>query len=593
MSQKKKNDTMQKLFMYAGKYRYLMILSWIMAFVSGIVALMPFYCIWKMIHEVLQNTGHLQNVSQYGWQAVGMALLAMIIYILALVCSHLSAFRIQANLRSSLMRHILKLPSGMMDKEGTGRLRKTINECSEATETYIAHQLPDKYVATATPVGLGVLLFVFDFRLGLLSLVPVVLGFLIMGTMMGENMKRKMVEYQNALEEMSNEAVEYVRGIPVVKTFGQTVFSFHRFEESIHKYEKWTISYTKDLCMPMIGYTVAINSVFAFLIAGAFLFGNIRSGSVDNVFLLNLLFYIIITPVITVTLTKMMYAGENAMVIEDAMNRMNSILEMKPLPESVKKEELKDSSVVFDHVTYRYEGNDTDALHDISFTVHPGEHVAFVGPSGGGKTTLAGLTVRFMDVSEGNVYVGGTDVRNIDQKELMDNVSYVFQDSRLLKTSIFENVRMGKKDATREEVRQALEDACCKDIIDKLPDGMDTIIGSSGTYLSGGEMQRISIARAMIKNAPILILDEATAFADPDNEAMVQKAFSRLSKGKTVIMIAHRLSSITDADKIYVLKEGRIAESGTHEELLIKKGMYAHMWNAYNHAVNWKAGELK
>ena len=593
MSQKKKNDTMQKLFVYAGKYRYLMILSWVLAFVSGIVALMPFYCIWKMIREVLQSTGNLQNITQYGWQAVGMAILAMVIYILALVCSHLAAFRIQANLRSSLMRHILKLPSGMMDKEGTGKLRKTVNECSEATETYIAHQLPDKYVATATPIGLGILLFVFDFRLGLLSLVPVVLGFLIMGTMMGENMKKKMVEYQNALEEMSNEAVEYVRGIPVVKTFGQTVFSFRRFEESIHKYEKWTISYTRDLCMPMTGYTVAINSVFAFLIAGAFLFGNIRSGSVDNVFLLNLLFYIIITPVITVTLTKMMYAGENAMVIEDSMNRMNSVLEMKPLPESVKKEEMKDSSVVFDHVSYRYEGNDTDALHDVSFTVHTGEHVAFVGPSGGGKTTLAGLTARFMDASEGIVCVGGTDVRNIDQKELMDNVSYVFQDSRLLKTSIFENVRMGKKDATREEVRQALEDACCKDIIDKLPEGMDTVIGSSGTYLSGGEMQRISIARAMLKSAPILILDEATAFADPDNEAMVQKAFSRLSEGKTVIMIAHRLSSITDADKIYVLKEGSIAESGSHEELLNKEGLYAHMWNAYNHAVNWKAGESK
>ena len=389
---------------------------------------------------------------------------------------------------------------------------------------------------------------------------------------------------------MSSEAVEYVRGIPVVKTFGQSVFSFKRFRDSIKKYEKWVISYTKDLRGPMIMYTMAINSVFAVLIAAAYLFGNVKSGTVDNIFLLNLLFYIIITPIITVTLTKMMYAGENTMLLEDALMRIDSIFEKKPLSKLSENMKMKDASIKLENVSYRYPCANADALSDINLEIAQGEHIAFVGPSGGGKTTLARLIARFADSTTGRINIGGVDVKCIEQKELMEAVSFVFQDSHLLKMSIYDNVRMGKKDATRQEVLDALKNAQCEDIIEKLPDGIDTVIGSKGTYLSGGEAQRISIARAMLKNAPIIILDEATAFADPDNEAKVQEAFSRLSRGKTVIMIAHRLSSVVDADRICVLKDGRICQMGRHEDLKNANGLYAGMWEEYNKSVCWKVG---
>lgn len=586
-----KRSPINRIFAYAGGYRYLLIASWVLAAISAFVALVPFYFIWRLIKEVLRvspNFSEAQNLSLYGWSAVGSALLSMLIYIGALICSHLSAFRVQANIRSGLMHHILTLPLGFMDDEGTGKIRKIVNESSAATETYIAHQLPDKCVAIATPIGLAVLLLIFDWRLGLLCLVPVVLAFLIMGSMMGENMKKKMQEYQNSLETMSSEAVEYVRGIPVVKTFGQSVFSFQRFRDAIKNYEKWTIDYTKNLRIPMMGYTAAINGVFVILIAAAFLFGNLKSGTVDNTFLLNLLFYIIITPIITVTLTKMMYAGENTMVVEDALMRIDSILDRNPLAKSSKVEVPKNTSIQFEQVSFRYKEGAEDALHNINLTIREGEHVAFVGPSGSGKTTLARLIARFFDPTTGTVKIGSADVKNMDQKTLMDTVSFVFQDSRLLKMSIYDNVRIGKKNATREEVIEALKNAQCEDIIAKLPEGIDTVIGSKGTYLSGGEAQRIAIARAMLKNAPVLVLDEATAFADPDNEAKVQAAFNRLSKGKTVIMIAHRLSSITNADRIFVLKNGALVQSGTHKTLTQTEGLYANMWKEYNQSVSWK-----
>ena len=588
-----KQTPIQQLFQYAGNYKYLTVASWVLATISAFIALVPFYFIWRLVKEVLRvapDFANAKNLSAYGWSAVGFAILAMVIYIGALICSHLSAFRVQTNMRSSLMKHILTLPLGFMDDEGSGKIRKIVNESSAATEIYIAHQLPDKCVATATPVGLAVLLLVFDWRLGLLCLIPVVIAFMVMGAMMGENMKKKMAEYQNALEEMSSEAVEYVRGIPVVKTFGQSVFSFKRFRESIEKYEKWTVSYTKDLRIPMMGYTVAINSVFAIIIAATFLLGGVKSGSVNSTFLLNLLFYIIITPIITVTLTKMMYAGENTMAVEDALTRINSILERKALAQSIEEKQPKDSSIEFKNVSYKYEGANNNALSNVTLTIKQGEQVAFVGPSGGGKTTLARLIARFADTTEGTILIGGADVKSINQKELMDKVSFVFQDSHILKMSIYDNVRMGKKDATREQVMEALKNAQCEDIIEKLPKGIDTVIGSKGIYLSGGEAQRIAIARAMLKNAPILILDEATAFADPDNEAKVQAAFSKLSQGKTVIMIAHRLSSVKDVDCIYVLKDGRICQSGKNDELVAADGIYSHMWNEYNKSVCWKVG---
>ena len=528
-----------------------------------------------------------KNLSGLGWSAVGFAVLAMAIYIGALFCSHIAAFHVQANMRSTLMKHILTLPMGFMDSAGSGKIRKIVNESTAATETYLAHQLPDKAGAVATPAGLLLLLVVFDWKLGLLSLVPVLFAFVIMGAMTGSRMKQKMEEYQNALEEMSNEAVEYVRGIPVVKTFGQSVFSFKRFRDAIKKYEKWTIAYTKELRWPMVGFTTLINAIFAILIAAAYWLGG-ESG--DRELFVNLLFYIIITPILTVTLGKIMYAGENTMIVEDALNRTDSILNKKPLPESEKQQEIKDYSITLDQVSFRYDDAKQDALHEISLDIRSGEHVAFVGPSGGGKTTLASLVARFYDATAGSVRIGGVDVKDIPSAQLMNMVSFVFQDSKLLKMSVYDNVRMGKKDATREEVMEALKNAQCEDIIAKLPNGVDTVIGTEGTYVSGGEAQRLSIARAMLKNAPILILDEATAFADPDNEAKVQKAFSKLAEGKTVIMIAHRLSSVIGADRICVLKAGEIAEQGTHEQLLEENGLYAHMWNEYNKSVSWKVG---
>lgn len=589
MKKEKKESALSRLFAYAGNYKYLTIASWVLSVLSAWAALLPFYEIWKMMQEILRaapDYGKAEHIGSYGWAAVGFALLSMVIYICALMCSHIAAFHVQAEMRSKLMRHIVTLPMGVLDRDGTGKIRKIVNESSAATETYLAHQLPDQAGAMATPIGLAVLLLVFDWRLGLLSLVPVVVAFAVMSAMTGQRMKDKMNEYQNALEEMSNEAVEYVRGIPVVKTFGQSVFSFKRFRSSIEKYQKWTIAYTEEMRKPMIGYTAAINGVFAVLIAGAFWFG----GSQSNEFLGNLLFYIIITPIITITMGKMMYASENQMIVEDALARMDGILEKQPLTESTKPARNADTSIEMSHVSFRYENAEKDALHDVSLSIKEGERVAFVGPSGGGKTTLASLVARFFDTTEGEIRIGGVNVKDIPSEELMNQVSFVFQDSKLLKMSIFDNIRLGRKDATREEVLEALKNAQCDDIIAKMPNGIDTIIGTKGTYVSGGEAQRLALARVMLKNAPIVILDEATAFADPDNEARMQQAFSKLSEGKTVLMIAHRLSSIADADRIFVLKDGAIEESGTQEELMKKGGLYAHMWEEYHKSVQWKVG---
>lgn len=586
----KKKSAMSKLFDYAGNFKYLTMASLVLSVISAWLALVPFYYIWRIIKEILDVApfyGDAKNLSKYGWTAVGFAIGSMLIYISALMCSHITAFRVQANMRSKVMRHILTLPLGFMDREGSGKVRKIVNESSVATETYLAHQLPDMAGAMATPVGLLVLLIAFDWKLGLLSLIPTALAFLIMGSMTGEKMKEKMKEYQNSLETMSNEAVEYVRGVPVVKTFGQSVFSFKRFKEAIKGYEKWVISYTLDLRMPMTLYTTIINSVFAVLMLAGFV---ITRNDVTKDFILNFTFYVIITPIITVTLNKIMFSSENNMLVEDALSRIEGITNMKPLEESSAPKPPQDYSVSVNNISFRYDDAKSNALTDINMNIKSGEHIALVGPSGGGKTTLASLIARFWDVNEGEIKIGGVNVKDIAGKELMNTVSFVFQDSKLLKMSIFDNVRLSKPDATREEVLKALKDAQCEDIIAKMPKGIDTLIGSDGTYVSGGEAQRLSIARAMLKDAPILVLDEATAFADPDNEAKVQKAFANLSKGKTVIMIAHRLSTVINADKIYVLKEGRIAEQGTHNELNNKGGIYTHMWSEYNKSVNWKVG---
>lgn len=586
----KKQSNLSKLLDYAGSFKVLTISSWILSASSALMALAPFVCIWRIIREVLAVQPHFENavgLAHNGWLAVGLAAASMLVYIGALMCSHIAAFRVQANIRSTAMHHIVTLPMGFMDSIGSGKLRKIVDESSAATETYLAHQLPDMCGAYVTPLGLLALLLVFDWRLGLLSLIPVATAFAIMASLTGKRMQEKMKEYQNSLEQMSNEAVEYVRGIPVVKTFGQSVFSFKRFKAAIDNYETWVIAYTKDMRLPMVFYTAAINAVFAVLIAAGLL---LTAGGVTDALLLNLLFYIIITPIISVTLTKIMFSSENKLIVADAMERIDSVLALKPLPEPTEPRHPQDNSVVLKNVSFRYSDGAEKALDGVDLSIRPGEHIALVGPSGGGKTTLASIIARFWDTTEGTVTIGGIDVREISKEERMDTVSFVFQAAKLLKTSIFENVRMAKPSATRAEVEQALHAAQCDDILEKLPQGMDTVVGVNGVYLSGGEQQRIAIARVMLKNAPILILDEATAFADPDNETRVQAAFTALSKGKTVIMIAHRLSTVTDADRIFVVRDGKIEASGKHQELVAQGGLYARLWDEYNRSAAWKVG---
>ena len=585
----KKESTLSKLMHFAGNHKYYVYASCILAAISAFIALVPFYDMWRIIKEVLEvrpNFNEAIHIKSYGWHAVLFALLAMVFYIAALMCSHKAAFRVQATMRTKMMEHIMKLPLGYVESQGSGKIRKIVMESSATTETFLAHNVPDKVVSKATPIGLLIMMAIFDWRLGLMSLILAIIAFVLMFTaMMGPKMAEDMKQYQNALETMSSEAVEYVRGVPVVKTFGQTIFSFKRFKEAIDEYEKWTLDYTKSMMKPMVCFTTFANGIFAALIIAAYLFAG---NTITDQFILNLFFYILITSILTTTLMKVAYAGESQMLVEDALNRMNSIMNVQPLPESKQIQVPSDASIDLENVSFTYQDASTKAIDNLSMHIKAGEHIALVGPSGGGKTTVASLISRFWDVNEGSIKIGHVDVKDIEQKELMNQVSYVFQDSRLLKMSILENIRMSRPEASDEEVIQALKDAQCQDIIDKFPDGVHTVIGSKGVYVSGGESQRLSIARAFLKNAPILILDEATAFADPDNEVLVQKAFEKLSKNKTVVMIAHRLSTIINADCIYVLENGRIVESGKHEELLKTKGVYEHMWHQYNQSVKWK-----
>ena len=586
----KKSSDLSRLLGYAGGRRVLTYLSWVLSAVSALVALVPFWYIWRILKEVLETAPDFAaaiHIVPWGWRAVGFAVLSVLLYIAGLMCSHLAAFRIATNLRLALTEHIARLPLGQIQVSGSGKLRRIIADTAGAAETFLAHQLPDQYRAMATVAGLLVLLLAFDWRLGLLSLLPVALGFACMSTMTGKSMQEKMTEYQNALADMSNQAVEYVRGIPVVKTFGQTVFSFKKFKDTIDNYQRWTIAYTKQLRGPMTAYTLAVNSVFVFLIVGGFW---LSGKGVTAALLLDLLFYIIITPVISLTLSKLMLMSENTMLVTDALKRMDAVLNAPALSRPARPQSPKDSAVVFDHVTFRYDGT-KNALEDISLTIGAGETAALVGPSGGGKSTLASLAARFFDPTSGAVSIGGVNVKDMDPGQLMNTVSFVLQNSRLIKASILDNVRLGRPDASETQVMAALEQAQCMDIIEKFPQGVHTVIGSQGVYLSGGEMQRIAIARAILKDAPVLILDEATAFADPDNERKVQAALTRLAQGRTVLMIAHRLSTVTGADKIFVLEEGRLVQQGSFVQLSQSPGLFGRMWNEYQQSVAWNVAK--
>jgi ATP-binding cassette subfamily B protein len=563
----------------------------ILSALSAAIALVPFVFIWMIVRDALAampDFSKAGNITLYGWLAVSSAAVSILVYVAALMCSHIAAFRIARNIRVRLMRHLTRLPLGLLDSMGSGKVRSIVNDSSAATETYLAHQTPDKAGAVITPLCILAMLFLFDWRLGTASLLPVAISFAIMSRMTGKKMAEKMAQYKNALEDMNNEAVEYVRGIPVVKTFGQTVHSFSRFREAIERYKKWTSAYTLEVRKPMMGFILGLNAVFAFLTAAALWIT--QEGAADPVFTGDLVFYVIFTPIIPVTLNKIMYSSENHMIVNDAMDRIDSLLALEPLPENGSRAVPKSNSVEISDVEFCYDGGDKPAINGVSIEAKPGETIALVGPSGGGKTTLASLVARFWDVGKGRVSIGGVDVKDVDSRTLMNTVSYVFQNSKLLKTSILENVRMGRPDATLEEVREALHLAQCDDIIAKLPDGIDSVYGTGGVFLSGGECQRIAIARAILKNAPVVILDEATAFADPENEHLVQKAFANLSRGRTVVMIAHRLSTVIGSDTIYVLDSGKIIERGSHESLLEKNGLYSSMWKNYQTAASWKLG---
>lgn len=586
MSKAKEFDHMKLIREYAGGHKHLITIGRCLAAISAVMTLIPYYMLWKIIRTAVGGE-ELEKISSYAWFAVAMIVGALLVYILALLCTHIAAFRVQANMRSSLMRRILTLPLGVFDEDGTGKIRRTVNDSTAATETFIAHNLADKAVATVTPIGLLVLVLAFNWKIGLICMIPAFIGFICMMSMMGKGMQQKMKEYQDALDTMSSEATEYVRGIPVVKTFGQTVHSFKRFKECIDGYGKWTTDYTLMLRLPMMGFMTCINAIFAFIVIAAYV---VTKDGITNAAILNVMYYIIVTPLVTIALTKIAYSGEAEMTLIDALKRVESIMDIKPLEEGSSDKKPEDNSLELKNVSYRYDDATHDAVENVSITIGAGEHVALVGPSGSGKTTLAELMVRFFDVTEGEILIGGVNVKDISSSELMNRVSFVFQDSRLIKKSILENVRMAKPSASEEEVLEALKKAQCMDIIEKLPDGIHTVIGEKGTYLSGGEQQRITIARAVLKDAPILILDEATAFADPDNESKVQAAFEELSQNKTLIMIAHRLSTVMNADRIFVMDKGKCIESGTHEQLMNMGGLYKRMFDEYTRSIEWKVG---
>lgn len=583
---------LKKLFAYAGNHKYLTMLSLFLSFISAILLLMPFVWIWKVVQVILDvypNFSLASDAAKYGWYALIFAAGGILVYVMSLLCSHLSAFRIASNMRKEAMHHVMKLPMGYLSKEGSGKIRKIIDESSASTETYLAHQLPDMVQLVTTVVAAVVCLFIFNWKFGVASLIPLALAFVNMSKMMGKDLAISMKEYMDALEGMSNEAVEYIRGIPVVKTFQQTVFSFERFYKSIKNYEKFALGYTDKMRIPMTGFTTFVNSIFIFLI-GSMIILVLNGFNVSNL-LPDFMFYAIFTPILAVATNKIMFASENTMLAEDALNRIESITNRETVKYPQISKEIKNYDIKFNNVSFTYPDTDVEVLHNVNLDIKSGTTVAFVGKSGGGKSTLVSLIPRFYDVTKGSIEIGGVDVKNMTEKDLMDKISFVFQDNKLLKKSLYENIKMGF-DVDKKDVLDALHKAQCDDIIAKFNTGLDTKIGTEGVYLSGGETQRMTLARAIVKNAPILLLDEATAYADSDNEYLMQKAILELSKNKTTIMIAHRLSTIVNVDCIYVVDDGKIVESGTHQELIESEGLYAKMWSEYRQSIDWNVGEF-
>ncbi|AYH41431.1 ABC transporter ATP-binding protein [Christensenella minuta] len=587
-----KKGNISKLLGFAGGHKKLTVLGCTLSGVSALLSMAPYILIWfvaRGIFEAMPDFSSVQNLVHFGWEALWFALASAAIYFGALMCTHLAAFRTARNMRFRAAKHLVDLPLGYFTSNQSGRLRKMIDDNAGMTETLLAHELPDSVGAVVTPVAAVALLFVFDWRMGLLCLIPIAISIATLFQMMGGKQAKFFSRYQRAVEDLSAEATEYVRGIPVVKVFQQTVYSFKSFYSSIMSYSKLASEYAMVNRTPMTAFTTVLNSTFLLLIpAGMILCGVSADGWGV---LVDLVFYILFTPLCAMMINRLMYAGQASMEAAEAVYKLGQIMEEAPLPEPENPEFPKGTDVELRHVTFTYPGAEAPALSDVSFRVPGGKTVALVGPSGGGKTTAASLIPRFWDAQEGEVLVGGADVRRITTEELMDKVAFVFQDTHLFKTSILENIRAARPDATREEALRAARAAQADDILEKMPQGIDTVIGTKGVYLSGGEQQRIALARAILKDAPIVVLDEATAFADPENEALIQRAFETLTRGKTVLMIAHRLSTVRGADRIIVLKDGKKAECGSHEQLLAAGGIYAAMWKDYQTAAEWKVGK--
>ena len=590
MSKTQNKNKFIRLLNYSGNYKYLSILGMIFSALSAISLLIPFIYIWEVVNAILAvapNFSQAQNLDTYAFNAFAFAVLGIILNFFGLMGTHLSAFKNEKNMKDAAVSHLLKLPLGYFSNHTSGGLRKIIDYSTTKTETFLAHQLFDLIGAVVTPIVFLILLFSFDWLLGLICLIPIVLCFIFMYPMFSSKSQNLMVEYQTYLEKMNSEAVEYVRGIPVTKAFQQSVYSFKNFIDAIRNYGKFSTDYSLSTQLPMTSFTVSINGFFALLIPAGILLGG---SVVDKKFLADFIFYVIFTPICAVMMNKIMTVSQDWMLASHALEGIEAILNEEPLVEAKNPQKPKNHSIEFEGVFFDYDKTDSDEhiLNDVNIKINENDSVALVGPSGGGKTTIASLIPRFWDVNQGSIKVGDVDVRDISTNELMENISFVFQNTTLFKDSIYNNVAIGRKGATRSDVLNALHLAQCDDIIDELPDGIDTVIGSEGTYLSGGQQQRIALARAILKDAPIIILDEATALADPENEYMIQKAITEITKNKTVIMIAHRLSTVKNVDKIYVVDNGRIVEEGSHDALVENKGLYSRMWDEFNNSIQWK-----
>ena len=586
----KKQSSLARILGYAGGHRNLTLLGCILSALSAVLGLIPYVCVWLAARDVLETWPALTGVSgsaRWGWTAVWTAVISIVLYFAALMSTHIAAFRTARNIRRSAMAHVLKLPLGFFTGSQSGRLRKLIDDNAGLTEDLLAHKLPDLAGTIVTPIAAVLMLFLFDWKMGLLCLLTMVLALLSMCLMMGGKNAGFFHRYQKEIERMSGEAVEYVRGIPVVKMFQQTVYSFKAFYAAIRDYSDLASQYAMSCRVGQTCFLTFINGAFALLIPAALL---LASGGDVRTVLVNFIFYALFAPACGQMINRIMYMSEAVMEADEAVGRLDEILSQEPMENTDIEKQPADAAVSFDHVTFTYPGADRPALSDVSFAVRPGQVTALVGPSGGGKTTAASLIPRFWDADSGAVSIGGVNVKEMNTEDLMKQTAFVFQDTRLFKESLLENIRAARPDASREEVLSAAHAAQCDDILEKLPQGLDTVVGAAGVYLSGGEQQRIALARAILKDAPIVVLDEATAFADPENEHQIQKAFEALIRNKTVLMIAHRLSTVQDADHIIVLSGGKIAEQGSHESLLAQHGVYAAMWEDYQRSARWKVG---